>query len=104
MFTWRRGATFQMGLRVSGTLPDGATALCQMKPALPDNTSPGDDVSATLSLTATATSDGWLFEGTSAQGAALKVGRYVADARVQAGGKTYMTDPVIIEVLERVSS
>lgn len=33
-----------MGLRVVGTIPDGAVALCQMKPATAENASPGDAV------------------------------------------------------------
>lgn len=109
MYQWRRGSTFNLGLRVkSGTVTGTETISCWLKRAA-NGKSPGDGTEPAVVLQPTfqaAVGDApayWLFTGTAEQSLALQIGQYVADARIEIGGGVIQTETVLIEILERVT-
>jgi hypothetical protein len=80
--------------------------VCEVKLATPDNGSPGDSAPIKATLTpvwVTGTSPYWLFTGSEAQSIALTPGRYIADVHMTADGLAIQTQPVLIDVQERVT-
>jgi hypothetical protein len=109
MFQWRRGSTFTLGLRVkTGAVSGNEVVSCWLKKAI-NGKSPGDDVDPAAVLTTTFVAASgelaahWLFVGTPEQSIDLAPGQYVADARIGIAGSIIQTDPVLIEVVERVT-
>lgn len=109
MFQWRRGSTFTLGLRIkSGSVTGSETVTCWLKRAA-NGKSPGDAApTAAVLATAFVPASGdvaahWLFTGTPEQSLALTTGSYIADARIGIAGSIIQTEPVLIEVVERVT-
>lgn len=107
-YTWIRGTTFTMALRVtSGTVTGSETIRCVMKASdlkTPDDDDPEAVVFSTSYVAAAGDEPAhWLITATADQGAALEVGAYQAAARLVIGSTVIQTTPVTINVVERLA-
>ena len=109
-FTWHRGASFALALRViAGTVTGSETVRCVMKEAVDGLDPPGDAAAEKVVFSSTfvaAAGDEpahWLFTAAPADGLALTPGFYLADARLVIGSDVIQTTTVLIELVERVT-
>lgn len=109
-YTWIRGATAIMSLRVtSGTVTGSEPVRCALKKSPRNGPLSLDPLpeSLVLSPVFVAASGGsparWDFTATADQTASLAVGDYVADARIEISGQVVQTGRVGISVVERVT-
>lgn len=102
-----RGGTFIVALRVAGGDLTGAACRMALKRA-PGEENPELAVLSTIWLDHVDTSDpasppGWSGVLSAAATLELAAGRYVMDARVERDGVVIQTDPVVVELSERVT-
>ena len=109
-FTWHRGASFALALRViAGSVTGSETIRCVMKRAVNFNQAPGDASPEAIvfdSEFVAASGDQpahWLFTAAGAASEALTAGIYLVDARMEIGGDVIQTTPVRVDVVERIT-
>lgn len=109
-FTWHRGASFALALRViAGTVAGTETVRCVMKEAVDGLDPPGDAAAEKVVFSSTFVAESgdepahWLFTATAADGLALSPGLYLADARIVIGSDVIQTTTVQIELVERIT-
>lgn len=110
-YTCRRGADFILGFRdKNDNLTGDETVRASLKPIGPNKSVPDDDVDSAADFTASFVEpDGelpyWRLALTALQTASLTRGRYLFDVRIElAGGDVLRTDPVIVDVENRVTA
>ena len=95
-----------MALTVTGGTVTGSEPIrAQMKPALPDNSPPPDSTPASVTFTSAWDADGaqWVFTGAPDDSLPLPIGNYVSDVRLVLSGLVVQTDPVVIQLVDRVT-